>query len=76
MTFLLNVFLDHLIRHFGRMGGFALFGFFYSSALLLPCSYLGLIAPRAALMDALLAAVWMAAASLLLLVFSGEREEE
>jgi hypothetical protein len=76
MTFFLNVILDHLIRHFGRVLGFGLFGFFFSSGLLLPCCYLGLIAPRSALMHAVLATVWMAAASVLLLALSGEQEEE
>ncbi len=76
MTYFLNALLDHLVRHFGRVAGFALFGFFFSSVLLLPCSYLGLISPRAALIEAISAAVWMAAASILLLLLSGEQEEE
>jgi hypothetical protein len=76
MTFFLNALLDHLVRHFGRVGGFALFGFFFSSVLLLPCSYLGLISPRNALIEAATAAAWMAAASMILLLLAGDREEE
>jgi hypothetical protein len=73
---MLNFLLDHLVRHFGRLVGFALFGFLFSSVLLLPCSYLGLIAPGAALIEAASATAWMAAASLLLQVMSGGQEEE
>jgi hypothetical protein len=76
MTFFLNALLDHLIRHFGRVVGFALFGFLFSSVLLLPCSYLGLISPRNALIEAASASAWMAAASMILLVLSGGQEEE
>ena len=76
MSTVLNAFLDHLIRHFGRIGGFALFGFFFSSALLLPCSYLGLISPRNALIEAATSTAWMAAASLILMLFSQSRGEE
>ncbi|WP_138223306.1 hypothetical protein [Nibricoccus aquaticus] len=67
---------DHLVRHFGRIGGFALFGFFFSSAFLLPCCYLELISTKAALIEVLMATVWMAAASLVLLVLRGEEGEE
>jgi len=71
-----NALLDHLIRHFGRIPGFALFGFLFSSLLLLPCSYLGLISPRNALIEAATATAWMAAAGMILMVISGDREEE
>jgi hypothetical protein len=72
----LNALLDHLIRHFGRIPGFALFGFLFSSMLLLPCSYLGLISPRNALVEAATSTAWMAAAGMLLMVLSGGAEEE
>ncbi len=76
VTIFFNLLFDHLVRHFGRVGGFAAFGFFFGSAFLLPCCYLGLIAPKAALIEVLVASVWMAAASLVLLVLRGEEEEE
>ena len=44
--------------------------------LLLPCSYLGLISPRNALIEAATSTAWMAAAGMLLLVLSGGAEEE
>jgi hypothetical protein len=75
VTTFLNALLDHLIRHFGRIAGFALFGFLFSSALMLPCSYLGLISPHAALTEVATSTAWMAAASLVLTVLTGQEEE-
>ncbi len=71
-----NIILDHLIRHFGRVPGFALFGFLASSVFLLPCCYLGLIAQKTALIEAVTASVWMATASLVLLILRGKESEE
>jgi hypothetical protein len=76
VTIFFNLLFDHLVRHFGRTGGFAAFGFFFSAALLLPCCYLGLISGKAALIEVLVASVWMAAASMVLLVLRGGEEEE
>jgi hypothetical protein len=76
VTIFFSLLLDHLIRHFGRTAGFGLFGFFFSSALLLPCCYLELITPKAALIEVIVASVWMIAASLVLMVLRGEEEEE
>ena len=76
MFLALNIILDHLVRHFGRVPGFALFGFLASSLFLLPCCYLGLISQRAALIEAATATLWMAAASLILLVLRGKESEE
>jgi len=76
VTIFFHLLFDHLVRHFGRIGGFAAFGFFFSAAFLLPCCYLGLISGKAALIEVLVASVWMAAASMVLLVLRGEEEEE
>lgn len=76
MISVMNIFLDHLVRHFGRVPGFGLFGFLASSLFLLPCSYLGLISSKNALIEAASATAWMMAASLILMVLSGGREEE
>ena len=76
MFLALNIILDHLVRHFGRVPGFALFGFLASSLFLLPCSYLGLISHRAALIEAATATLWMAAASMILLILRGKESEE
>jgi hypothetical protein len=76
VTTVMNALLDHLIRHFGRVGGFALFGFLASSAFLLPCSYLGFISSKNALIEAATATAWMAAASMVLMLLSSSRGEE
>ena len=71
-----NLLFDHLVRNFGRTLGFSLFGFFFSSALLLPCCYLGLIMPKTALIEVATSTAWMMAASMVLTVLRGEEEEE
>lgn len=76
MILALNIILDHLVRHFGRVPGFALFGFLASSMFLLPCCYLDLISQKAALIEAVTASIWMAAASLILLILRGKESEE
>jgi hypothetical protein len=76
VTTFFSLLLDHLVRHCGRIPGFALFGFFLSSALLLPCCYLKLISSQNALIEVASATAWMAAAGMVLLVFSGNQEEE
>jgi|GEM_PF-2763029 hypothetical protein len=71
----LNNFLDYLVRQFGRIPGFATFGFFFGAAVMLPCTYLGLIDGRQALIEVGMATIWMAAASVVLSIFSRGEEE-